>query len=429
MTPAGRADPAGGEPAPTTAHAVPATVRAVPATTLLAFAFWVAMLGTTLPTPLYPGYQQRYGFSALTVTIIFAVYAVGVVASLLAFGGLSDQVGRRPLLLAGLALSGVSALLFLLAGGLGPFLVARALSGLSAGLFTGTATAALIDVAPEGRGARANAIAIAANIGGLGSGTLLAGLLARYAPHPLRLTFVVNVVLVASAVLAVLAWRERHARVGAVRLRIQRLRVPREVRGVFVAGSLSSGAGFAVSGVLTALTGIFLGRALGMHNPAVTGAVVAANFAGTVVSQLTARRFALRTALTTGCIGLVVASGLLAAALVVNRLAPLVAAAVLTGLSTGLCFGGGLGAVNRDAPARVRGETASSFFAVVYVMLAVPAVGVGIAVDAVNLRDAGVAFSVVVAAIALAVLPFALRMRPGTSRQPEPPSVPRPVDG
>jgi MFS family permease len=119
-----------------------------------AFAFAVAMLGTTLPTPLYVLYRQRFKFSELMITVIFATYAAGVIAALLLFGSLSDEIGRRRTLLPGLALSGLSAIAFLAAQGLGLLLVGRVLSGLSAGIFTGTATAALVDLAGPGRDGR-----------------------------------------------------------------------------------------------------------------------------------------------------------------------------------------------------------------------------------------------------------------------------------
>ena len=163
------------------------------------YAFWVTMLSTTLPTPLYLLYRQRFGFSELTVTVIFATYAAGVIAALLLFGRVSDVVGRRPVLILGLSMSAASAVVFLLAQGLAPLLVARFVSGLSAGIFTGTATATLVDLAgPERRG-RATLVAAMANIGGLGCGPLLAGILAQLAPAPLRLSFWVDLVLLLPA--------------------------------------------------------------------------------------------------------------------------------------------------------------------------------------------------------------------------------------
>src|SRR3954451_21109124 len=116
---------------------------------LVAYAFLVTMIGTTLPTPLYPLFEQRYSFGELTVTVVFAVYAFGVIAGLLAFGNLSDEIGRKPVLLLGLVFSAISALLFLFAGSsLVPIYAGRVVSGFSAGIFTGTATAALVDLAP-----------------------------------------------------------------------------------------------------------------------------------------------------------------------------------------------------------------------------------------------------------------------------------------
>src|SRR4051794_35306973 len=154
-----------------------------------AFALAIAMLGTTLPTPLYGLYREKFGFSELMITVIFATYAAGVIASLLLFGRLSDQVGRRRMLLPALALAGLSALAFLLADGLPLLLVGRILSGLTAGIFTGTATATLVDLAAPERRTRATLLATIANMGGLGCGPLLAGVLSQWAGSPLRLPF------------------------------------------------------------------------------------------------------------------------------------------------------------------------------------------------------------------------------------------------
>ena len=131
-----------------------------------------------------PPTRATFGFGELVTTVVFAVYAVGVTAGLLLFGHWSDQVGRRPMLLAGLVLSALSAVAFLLPGALAWLFVGRVLSGLSAGIFTGTATATVVDLAPDGGRARAGLIAAAVNMGGLGAGPLLAGVLTQYAPLP-----------------------------------------------------------------------------------------------------------------------------------------------------------------------------------------------------------------------------------------------------
>jgi MFS family permease len=370
---------------------------------LVAYAFLVTMVGTTLPTPLYPLFERRYSFGELTVTIVFAVYAFGVIAGLLAFGNLSDEIGRKPVLLLGLVFSAVSALLFLFAGSLVPIYAGRVVSGLSAGIFTGTATAALVDLAPGGRRRLASFVAVIVNLGGLGCGTLLAGLLADYCTSPLRLPFIVDLGLLVPAVAGLLLAPESVER-RAFRFRLQRLSVPSEVRGVFVRGATAGFGSFAVAGVFSSVAPVFLGTILHRTSHALAGAVVFILFSGSIVGQLLVSRLSDRRALVGGCALLAGGVGLLALALGIESLAALIAAASVVGLGQGLAIGAGLAAINQRAPVEQRGETASSFFVVMYVGLSVPVIGVGIAANAWSLRGAGIAFSAAVAALVLAVL-------------------------
>jgi MFS family permease len=110
---------------------------------LLAYSFTAIMVGTTLPTPMYALYAERMHFSVLTTTVVFASYAGGVLFALLAFGRWSDAIGRRPMLLAGAACALASAVVFLAADSVPDLMIGRVLSGLSAGIFTGTATGCL----------------------------------------------------------------------------------------------------------------------------------------------------------------------------------------------------------------------------------------------------------------------------------------------
>src|SRR5580658_6595181 len=151
---------------------------------LLALVLAVTMLGTTLPTPLYVIYQGRWHFSAVMVTVTFAVYAAAVIATLLLAGRSSDLAGRRPVLAVALGASALSTVVFILAPAPAALIAARIVSGLAAGLMTGTATATLTELIPAASGRRASLVATAANMAGLGLGPLVAGLFAQYAPHP-----------------------------------------------------------------------------------------------------------------------------------------------------------------------------------------------------------------------------------------------------
>jgi MFS family permease len=369
----------------------------------VAYAFLATMVGTTLPTPLYPLFEQRYSFGELMVTVIFAIYAFGVIAGLLIFGNLSDEIGRKPVLLLGVLLSALSAVLFVFADSLAPIYAARVISGLSAGIFTGTATATLVDLAPGDRRRLASLVAVVVNLGGLGLGTLLAGLLADYCTSPLRLPFIVDLGLLAPALLGVLLTPETVQR-QRFRLRLQRLSVPEEVRGVFIRGATAGFGSFAVAGLFSSVAPSFLGQVLGRTSHALAGLIVFILFAGSIVGQLVVTRLSDRRALVSGCLLMVAGTGLVALALGIESLATLIAGATVVGLGQGFVIGAGLAAINQRAPVERRGETASSFFVVMYVGLSLPVIGVGVAANSFGLRAAGIAFSAAVAVLLLTVL-------------------------
>ncbi|MEV6353092.1 MFS transporter [Streptomyces hydrogenans] len=377
----------------------------------VAFAFWVTMAGTTAPTALYPLYGERFGFTPLTVTVIFAVYAMGVVLGLLAFGRLSDQVGRRPVLMAATLLAAGAAGVFLAAENLGVLLVARVMSGFAAALATGAATAALTELIPPGGRPPAPMVALCANMGGLASGTLLAGILADEVAAPLRSPWIVMLVLSVIGLVGVAVTPETAAHRSAFTLAWQPLRIPAEIRADFLRSAMAAGAGFAVLGVLTAVSGLFLGTVLHEPGHTLAGSVVFTAFACTALGQLTVRRFRPATALPAACLGLIVAAALMATAMATGTLTPLLLGAAVNGLATGIALGHGVGGIAARTAPEHRGATVSTFFAILYAMLAVPAIGVGVLIRATSLRPAGEVFSGVVALLALVVLVSLVRTR------------------
>lgn len=366
--------------------------------------FAVGMAGTTLPTPLYGLYREELGFSELMVTVVFAVYALGVIATLLLAGNISDEAGRRPVLLAALGFSAASALCFLFEGGLPALFAGRLLSGFAAGLLSGAATVTVMELAPPGRAARAGLAATAANMGGLGCGPLLAGLLAEYAPWPLRLPFLVHLALLAAA--AVLTWllpETVTSRVRRPRLRPRGLAVPPQVRGVFAPSALAAFAGFSLLGLFTAVAPAFVAETLDVHNLALTGLVVFTVFLASTAGQALMGRVGERRALPGGCFVLVGGLVLVAASLLLASLPLLVAGALCGGLGQGLAFRGAVTAISAAAPAEHRAATVSTFFVVAYLGISLPVVGVGALTLWIGLRDAGLTFAACVLVLALGV--------------------------
>ncbi|MFG3224082.1 MFS transporter [Kitasatospora sp. NPDC048194] len=368
------------------------------------------MAGTTLPTPLYGLYRERIGFSELTVTVVFAVYAFGVIAVLLLVGDVSDTVGRRPVLLGGLVCAAGSAVVFLGADSVPLLCLGRLLSGLSAGLFTGTATAYVLELAPSRRRGRAGFVATAANMGGLGCGPLLSGLLSEYAPHPLVLPFVVHLGLLAVSFALLLVLPETVEEARPLRTARPHLpELPPQVRGVFVPAGVAAFAGFSLLGLFTSVGPAFLAEGLGVHDRAVVGLVVFAAFLASTLGQLLVPRLGTARAVPLGCCVLIAGLALLAGSLAWAVLALLVLAALVGGAGQGMGLRGAVGEVAGASPAEHRGGALSALFVVAYFGISIPVIGVGLLTGPLGLAHAGLVFTACMALLAAASGVYLLR--------------------
>lgn len=296
------------------------------------YVFAVVMAGTTMPTPLYPEYEQAYSFVSLTTTTLFAVYAAGVIVALVAFGQASARLGRRPVLGTGIVLALASAIVFLCAGQLWMLYIGRVLSGLSAGIFTATGTAAVIENAPSSRKNLASALATAANIGGLGLGILMAGIVAELSQWPLRMPFVVHAVLLLLAGAAMFLVRETVETDSSRRI-LQIPRVPDGTRSLFAAASVGAVAGFAMCGIYSSIAPGFLASVLGIGSTATIGVAVSLVFIASAAAQILLRPLADRTLIILGAVALVAGMGVLVLALLAASLAAFAVVVFRRGLS------------------------------------------------------------------------------------------------
>lgn len=379
---------------------------------VVGYVFTAVMLGGTVPAPLYPYYVESLGLSPLAVTVVFSAYAVGTLTALLLGGGLSDRVGRRPVLALAVVVAASSTVVFLGWQTFPGLLLGRVLSGLSVGLTTGTATAALVELHPDRR--RATTLATAANMGGLGLGPVLAGVLAAVLPGPTTTPFwAFLVVLLPAAGLASVPETGPRTASSLAELghaiRPQRLGVPRGTRARFAAAAIAGFAAFALLGLFTALTSSFLGTVLGDPGPAVVGLSIAVVFAAAVAGQLLVQRLdAGRTALV-GLALLPLGAGLVDAALAGGSLPLFLLAAVVGGAGVGVAFQSALVRVDALAGPADRAAVTSSFFVAAYLGITVPVVGVGELATLTSLTVAALGLAVLVAA--LATLGAALTLR------------------
>ncbi|MEU5711713.1 MFS transporter [Streptomyces flaveolus] len=377
--------------------------------TLMAGVLAAMMLGGTLPIPLYVLWASRIGFGPLTVTVVFAVYVVGTLITLLFFGGLSDHIGRRRVLAAALLLAAVGTGVFLVADQVATLVVARVLSGLAVGLASGTATAAIAELHPRGDHRAAAVVASGVNMAGLGLGPLLAGVLAEYAPAPLDTVFWGYLGIIAVAALALSAVPETVSRRdGPVTLRPD-IGVPAPMRGAVAGAALAVFAAFSVLGLFSSLVPGFLRGTLGLHNLAVIGAVSFLIFVTGAISQAVFARLPARRSVGTGLALLLCGLAGLEGALYVRTLWLFLLGTLIAGAAVGLIFRGGLAELNRLADPGRRAAVTSTYFVAAYVGMAVPSVVIGLLSRTTSLLTASALVAGAVALVGLTALMVALR--------------------
>jgi Na+/melibiose symporter-like transporter len=351
----------------------------------VAFAFLVLMAFSTAPSPLYGLYRARDHFSLFMVTVIYAVYAVGVIGALLLAGHLSDWYGRRHLLLPALAIAIVSSIVFLASKSLTGLLVARLINGISIGIVPSTATAFLAELHARGRPQattrKAQLTASAVNVGGLGVGALAAGVLAQWVAQPLTVPYLVFVAaLLLAAIGVALAPETRERPTPRPHYRAQRLSVPHQERSPFYAAALSTFLAFAAIGLFTGLAGLFLSLTLHQPSHALAGAVVCVMFAAGVAAQILTARWPVSREFEAGMAAMIIGLTLavLAAWLRPPSLGLFIAGGALIGAGGGAIFKGAIGTVMSIAPPDRIAESLTGIFLSSYLGLSLPVVGAGI---------------------------------------------------
>jgi hypothetical protein len=379
-----------------------ARVSGRPALYLLASLVVSLLAGSAAPTPLYAIYQRQWGFSPITTTIVFGVYAVAVLAALLALGRLSDSVGRKPVLLAALGVQVLSMLVFATAGGVGELMAARVIQGLATGAALGAIGAGMLDVDRE-RGALANALAPGL---GTGSGALVAALFVQFLPAPTQLIYVALIGVFAVQAIGVGLLRETVTRVPVTPTAfVPEVRLPRAVRGPVLAAAPVLFAVWALAGLYAAL-GPALVQTLTGSASVVLGAASLTVLTVTAVSSVyLLRNVYARTVLVTGIAALVVGVAITLIALGVGSVGLFFAGTAISGIGFGAGFQGGIRSVVPQAAPHERAGVLSLLFVISYLGMGVPAVAAGFgATDGLGLlgsaRDYGIAL-IVLAGLAL----------------------------
>jgi MFS family permease len=381
----------------------------------VAFAFLALTSFATAPSALYGLYARSEHLSGITLTIVYAIYAVGIVASLLLAGHLSDVHGRRTVLIPGLLVAAAASGVFLAWPSLPGLLVARLLTGVALGASVATATAYIADLDADADGLpsrRSGIVATVANVGGLAIGPLLAGLLAQYVPGGPTLIFIILLAALLLAVGAVARAPEGREPVRPrPRYRPQRLRAPAQARGQFVAATTGAFLTFAVGGLLAGLAGTFLAGPLHHPSAVLSGLVVFLNFGAGVLVQTTTTRWPAQRLIAAGLAPLLLGLIVLVASAWTTpaSLALFLIGGTIAGLGQGAIIRGSLTVVISTASPEDRAGALATYFTAGYVGVSLPVLGAGVALQFLSPRVTLLIFAVAVGSGILAAAPRLVR--------------------
>jgi MFS family permease len=376
----------------------------------------LALFASGVPSPLYAIYRELWGFSPLVLTLVYASYAFGVLATLVLAGRLSDDVGRRPVLLAALGALIVATVLFILADSVVWLFAARTLQGLATGAVISAASAALFDFHPRGDAvgvSRANGVASSF---GLGLGVLAAAALVELAPAPRVLPFVALLVLFAIAIAGVWLMPEPVTARARPKLTPERPHVPAAIRGPFMLAALGAISSWSIAGLFLSLGPQLSAQLFHSTSHLVAGVgvfVLAGSAAG---AQLAFGRTAPWAGAAGGSLALSAGMVLLVLATAADSTLVYLAGAVVGGAGFGVAFLGALRALSAVIPAEHRASVMSAFYIAAYAALSLPAIAGGVLVGSLGLRSTFEVFGLAVAGLALIVAFLATRSRPQPRR-------------
>jgi MFS family permease len=375
--------------------------------------FVVFMAASSAPSPLYVVYQQLWGFSAMTLTVVFAVYVLGLIGSLLVLGALSDYIGRRPVLAAAIALEAVALILFISAGNVPVLVLARLLQGIATGAAMTTLGATLVDLNPPHAPGRAGLVNGVAPLGGLAVGALGCGALVQFGPAPTHFVFELLLagMLVAAVFVALMPETGVRRPGGRSSLR-PRLGVPPRLRPDVLALVPILIASWALGGLYLSLGPSVAASIFGLSNHLVGGLVVTllcgtgAITAFAVRSWPTARVLAMAAALLTG------GTAVTLLGVQLGSIGIAAAGTVVAGVGFGASALGCFGTLARLAAPQERGELFAVVLVISYLAFSLPAVVAGLAATSVGLLATALVYGSVVVALGAITMIIQWRRRP-----------------
>jgi MFS family permease/acetolactate synthase regulatory subunit len=366
---------------------------------LVAYSLCITLLGTNIPSPLLALYRVQWHLSPSMVTLLFAIYAVVVIPTIIISGQLSDQLGRKKLLIPGVFFIIIGSVLFVLSTNFTMLLISRIFQGLSVGMMNGVAVAALTELDEKRNRIKAAFIGSMAVTVGNALGPVLSGSLGEYAPFPMKLAYFIHMFLAIPGFVGLLYMSEKIKRSGAVR--IHRPAVPRSILGRFYLSGMTSFIAWSIMSLMLSIIPSYTDQLVGSSNLAVAGAIVALVLSISTISQIVLKKLPLQKLVIIGFVLILLGLVTLVMTLQTKSLIFLLLTTVLIGFGHGPTFAGSLALTNHISPDQSRGDIIASFYVLTYLGVSLPILGLGFVARWVGLNGSILLYAALMAGMIL----------------------------
>ncbi|MBA1279181.1 MFS transporter [Stutzerimonas stutzeri] len=348
------------------------------------FAMCVGVMGTALISPLYPLYQQAWQLRTSDVSLIYVVYMVGALFGLLFMGRLSDTLGFRKVMLAGLLLGWGGTLLTMLAWDLSSLNIGRFAVGLSSSLIVTSATVGLVHISRDGASQRISMITSFLLAFGFGLGPITGGITGQWLPNPLMVTYVPSLLLGVLAVYALMRVQLKpHTDELATASPSWRTFMPRLAwtgRSDSLAFTLTCACpffAFGVFGIYASMAPLFLEKILPWHGPVVSGTSIGVILLASAMMQLACARMSLRWCGFLGLLAVVLSNAMLVLNFKLGSPIVFIVGVCAAAAGHGMCLLAGISMVNRIATPTERSGLISTYLVCGYVGSIAPLIAAG----------------------------------------------------
>jgi MFS family permease len=358
----------------------------------------VVSAGSSAVTPLYRFYQQSMHLTPFWITLVFASYVVSLLAALLTVGGLSDYVGRRPVMLGSLLANAAAMLLFAEASGAGQLIAARMVQGLSVGIGSTAFGAAILDTSPT-RGPMLNSVTIFL---GMTAGALGTAALIMFVPDPSHLVY--HILLGITVLLIAALWfmpESCSPKDGALASLRPHVAVPPQSKRILARLTPANIGAWSLGGFYLSLMPTVVATTMNVASPWVGGVVVAALMLTASIAVATLRNWSARRLVLTGTSILPVGVLITMGGIEQHQVVALFAGTMIAGVGFGATFSGILRALLPSAHAHERAGLLSAFYLQSYLAFAVPAVAAGLAVPLIGLSTVAYVYGAVTVVLAI----------------------------